>query len=174
MNPASQGAAGRAVQTVPPYPSLRFLALYAYPHPSPRCRVLLDGQDIKRVTQESLRRVVAVVPQDTIMFNDTGRQEGNRRAGKEGRTGIGHGGSVFIDTDRRGGEDREGHESVTQGQGNTFNDMGSQEGNRSAANNDGPWEGMYRGLIGRAGNDGLSSVREPECKDTPYKDAWRS
>ncbi|GLC34551.1 hypothetical protein PLESTB_001249100 [Pleodorina starrii] len=34
-------------------------------------RVLLDGQDIKMVSQESLRRAVAVVPQDTVMFNDT-------------------------------------------------------------------------------------------------------
>ncbi|KAG2501077.1 hypothetical protein HYH03_000896 [Edaphochlamys debaryana] len=34
-------------------------------------RVLLDGQDIKTVTQDSLRRAVAVVPQDTVMFNDT-------------------------------------------------------------------------------------------------------
>ncbi|KXZ43254.1 hypothetical protein GPECTOR_96g720 [Gonium pectorale] len=36
-------------------------------------RVLVDGQDIKLVSQHSLRRAVAVVPQDTVMFNDTVR-----------------------------------------------------------------------------------------------------
>ncbi|CAG8655381.1 14237_t:CDS:10 [Dentiscutata erythropus] len=34
-------------------------------------RVLIDGQDIKLVKQESLRRNVGVVPQDTVLFNDT-------------------------------------------------------------------------------------------------------
>jgi ABC-type transport system involved in Fe-S cluster assembly fused permease/ATPase subunit len=31
----------------------------------------IDGQDIRDVTQESLRRAVGVVPQDTVLFNDT-------------------------------------------------------------------------------------------------------
>jgi ABC-type transport system involved in Fe-S cluster assembly fused permease/ATPase subunit len=34
-------------------------------------RVLIDGQDISRVTQGSVRRAIAVVPQDTVLFNDT-------------------------------------------------------------------------------------------------------
>ncbi|MFC4167567.1 ABCB family ABC transporter ATP-binding protein/permease, partial [Teichococcus aestuarii] len=33
--------------------------------------ILLDGQDIRSVTQESLRAAVGVVPQDTVLFNDT-------------------------------------------------------------------------------------------------------
>lgn len=34
-------------------------------------RVLIDGQDIRDVTQDSLRRAIGVVPQDTVLFNDT-------------------------------------------------------------------------------------------------------
>jgi ABC-type transport system involved in Fe-S cluster assembly fused permease/ATPase subunit len=34
-------------------------------------RILIDGQDIKSVTQESLRRVLGIVPQDSVLFNDT-------------------------------------------------------------------------------------------------------
>ncbi len=33
--------------------------------------VLIDGQDVREVTQESLRRVIGVVPQDTVLFNNT-------------------------------------------------------------------------------------------------------
>jgi ATP-binding cassette subfamily B protein len=36
-----------------------------------RGRVLIDGQDIGFVTQESLRRALGMVPQDTVLFNDT-------------------------------------------------------------------------------------------------------
>ena len=32
-------------------------------------RILIDGQDIARVTQESLRAAIAVVPQDVSMFH---------------------------------------------------------------------------------------------------------
>jgi ABC-type transport system involved in Fe-S cluster assembly fused permease/ATPase subunit len=31
----------------------------------------IDGQDIRKVTQDSLRRAIGVVPQDTVLFNDT-------------------------------------------------------------------------------------------------------
>jgi len=31
----------------------------------------IDGQDIRAVTQDSLRRAIGVVPQDTVLFNDT-------------------------------------------------------------------------------------------------------
>ncbi|TJV07356.1 MAG: ATP-binding cassette domain-containing protein [Mesorhizobium sp.] len=34
-------------------------------------QVLIDGQDIRNVTQESLRAVLGMVPQDTVLFNDT-------------------------------------------------------------------------------------------------------
>ena len=34
-------------------------------------RILIDGQDIRGVTQESLRRAIGVVPQDTVLFNDS-------------------------------------------------------------------------------------------------------
>ncbi len=33
--------------------------------------IRVDGQDISAVTQESLRRVIGVVPQDTVLFHDT-------------------------------------------------------------------------------------------------------
>ncbi|KAL1925203.1 uncharacterized protein VTP21DRAFT_86 [Calcarisporiella thermophila] len=34
-------------------------------------RILVDGQDIREVTQSSLRRNIGVVPQDTVLFNET-------------------------------------------------------------------------------------------------------
>ncbi|WP_042694405.1 ABC transporter ATP-binding protein/permease [Azospirillum sp. B506] len=34
-------------------------------------RVLIDGQDIRAVTQASLRAAIGIVPQDTVLFNDT-------------------------------------------------------------------------------------------------------
>ncbi len=34
-------------------------------------RVTIDGQDIRDVTQKSLRAQIGVVPQDTVLFNDT-------------------------------------------------------------------------------------------------------
>jgi ATP-binding cassette subfamily B protein len=34
-------------------------------------RVTIDGQDIRDVTQSSLRAAIGVVPQDTVLFNDT-------------------------------------------------------------------------------------------------------
>jgi ATP-binding cassette, subfamily B, heavy metal transporter len=33
--------------------------------------ILIDGQDIKNVTQNSLRAAIGMVPQDTVLFNDT-------------------------------------------------------------------------------------------------------
>ena len=43
-------------------------------------RILIDGQDIATVQQESLRRSIGMVPQDTVLFNDTVRY--NIRYGK--------------------------------------------------------------------------------------------
>ena len=34
-------------------------------------RILIDGQDIRDVTQTSLRAAIGMVPQDTVLFNDT-------------------------------------------------------------------------------------------------------
>ncbi len=34
-------------------------------------RILIDGQDIQAVTQQSLRATIGIVPQDTVLFNDT-------------------------------------------------------------------------------------------------------
>jgi ATP-binding cassette subfamily B protein len=34
-------------------------------------RVLIDGQDIRDVTQGSLRAMIGIVPQDTVLFNDS-------------------------------------------------------------------------------------------------------
>jgi ABC-type transport system involved in Fe-S cluster assembly fused permease/ATPase subunit len=33
--------------------------------------IRIDGQDLREVTQESVRRAIGVVPQDTVLFNDT-------------------------------------------------------------------------------------------------------
>jgi ATP-binding cassette subfamily B protein len=33
--------------------------------------VLIDGQDIRSVTQQSLRKTIGIVPQDTVLFNDS-------------------------------------------------------------------------------------------------------
>jgi ATP-binding cassette, subfamily B, heavy metal transporter len=35
--------------------------------------IRIDGQDLRAVTQDSLRRAIGVVPQDTVLFNDTVR-----------------------------------------------------------------------------------------------------
>ncbi|MBC2666041.1 ABC transporter ATP-binding protein/permease [Novosphingobium flavum] len=34
-------------------------------------RILIDGQDIREVTQTSLRSAIGIVPQDSVLFNDT-------------------------------------------------------------------------------------------------------
>ena len=34
-------------------------------------RITIDGQDVRDVTQDSLRRAIGIVPQDTVLFNDT-------------------------------------------------------------------------------------------------------
>jgi len=43
-------------------------------------RILIDGQDIRNVTQASLRKAIGVVPQDAVLFNST--IEYNIRYGK--------------------------------------------------------------------------------------------
>jgi ATP-binding cassette subfamily B protein len=34
-------------------------------------RILIDGQDVREVSQESVRAAIGIVPQDTVLFNDT-------------------------------------------------------------------------------------------------------
>lgn len=34
-------------------------------------RILMNGQDLREVTQKSLRAAIGIVPQDTVLFNDT-------------------------------------------------------------------------------------------------------
>ncbi len=49
-------------------------------------KVTIDGQDIRDVTQRSLRAVIGIVPQDTVLFNDTIRyniQYGDPAAGMD-------------------------------------------------------------------------------------------
>jgi ATP-binding cassette, subfamily B, heavy metal transporter len=48
-------------------------------------QLLIDGQDLREITQNSLRRNIGIVPQDTVLFNDTiyynilyGRPEASR------------------------------------------------------------------------------------------------
>ena len=47
-------------------------------------RILIEGQDIKQVTQASVRQAIGIVPQDTVLFNDT--VEYNIAYGKPGAT----------------------------------------------------------------------------------------
>jgi ATP-binding cassette subfamily B protein len=44
--------------------------LYRFYDPSAG-RILIDGQDIAKVGQRSLRAAIGIVPQDTVLFNDT-------------------------------------------------------------------------------------------------------
>jgi ABC-type transport system involved in Fe-S cluster assembly fused permease/ATPase subunit len=46
--------------------------------------ITIDGQDLRGVTQDSLRRAIGIVPQDTVLFNDT--IEYNIAYGKPGAT----------------------------------------------------------------------------------------
>ena len=36
-----------------------------------RGRILIDGQDIAKISQQSLRAAIGIVPQDSVLFNDT-------------------------------------------------------------------------------------------------------
>jgi len=47
-------------------------------------RIAIDGQDVRHVTQASVRAAIGIVPQDTVLFNDT--IEYNIAYGKPGAT----------------------------------------------------------------------------------------
>ena len=60
-------------------------------------RITIDGQDIRDVTQESLRAAIGIVPQDTVLFNDTidyniayGRPGADARRGRSRRRSAAH------------------------------------------------------------------------------------
>ena len=61
-------------------------------------RILIDGQDIRRVTQTSLRASIGMVPQDTVLFNDTIRY--NIRYGRWDATDARSGSGGATGTDR--------------------------------------------------------------------------
>ena len=49
-------------------------------------RILINGQDITQVTQASVRQAIGIVPQDTVLFNDT--VEYNIAYGRPGATRV--------------------------------------------------------------------------------------
>ena len=58
-------------------------------------RITIDGQDLRDVTQSSLRSAIGIVPQDTVLFNDTigynigyGRQGANQDEIEEAARGA--------------------------------------------------------------------------------------
>jgi ATP-binding cassette subfamily B protein len=57
---------------------------YDVSNPREGGRILIAGQDIKQVTQASVRQAIGIVPQDTVLFNDT--VEYNIAYGKPGAT----------------------------------------------------------------------------------------
>ena len=57
---------------------------YDVSNPQDGGRITIAGQDIKHVTQASVRQAIGIVPQDTVLFNDT--VEYNIAYGKSGAT----------------------------------------------------------------------------------------
>jgi ABC-type transport system involved in Fe-S cluster assembly fused permease/ATPase subunit len=57
---------------------------YDVSNPQEGGRILIAGQDIKQVTQASVRQAIGIVPQDTVLFNDS--VEYNIAYGKPGAT----------------------------------------------------------------------------------------
>ena len=49
-------------------------------------RILIDGQDLRSVQQDSLRAAIGVVPQDTVLFNDSIRYNSPMAARTRART----------------------------------------------------------------------------------------
>ena len=67
-------------------------------------RILIDGQDIRNVTQTSLRAAIGMVPQDTVLFNDTIRY--NIRYGRWDAT------DAEVEAGRSNGANRRFHQDV--------------------------------------------------------------
>ena len=70
-------------------------------------RILIDGQDIAKVTQNSLRQAIGMVPQDTVLFNDTIRY--NIRYGRWEAS------DAEVEEAARAGADRPLHPPLAQG-----------------------------------------------------------
>src|SRR5206468_8510450 len=69
-------------------------------------RISIDAQDIRSVTQQSLRQAIGIVPQDTVLFNDTveyniayGRTDASR-AEVEGAAKAAHIHNFIVSTPR--------------------------------------------------------------------------
>jgi ABC-type transport system involved in Fe-S cluster assembly fused permease/ATPase subunit len=69
--------AGRKVAVVGPSGSGKstlarlLFRFYDVSNPERGGRITIDGQDLREVTQGSVRRAIGIVPQDTVLFNDT-------------------------------------------------------------------------------------------------------
>jgi ATP-binding cassette subfamily B protein len=59
---------------------------YDVSNPEEGGRITIAGQDIKHVTQASVRQAIGIVPQDTVLFNDT--VEYNIAYGKPGASHV--------------------------------------------------------------------------------------
>ena len=62
-------------------------------------RITIDGQDLRDVTQASVRAAIGIVPQDTVLFNDT--IEYNIAYGRPVRSARGHRGGGAAGADPR-------------------------------------------------------------------------
>src|SRR3569833_1440809 len=80
-------------------------------------RITIDGQDIAEVTQASLRAAIGIVPQDTLLFNDTigyNIAYGREGAGQEEIARAAKGAAIagFIDGQTQGYETRVGERGL--------------------------------------------------------------
>jgi ATP-binding cassette subfamily B protein len=80
-------------------------------------RITIDGQDIAGVTQASLRAAIGIVPQDTVLFNDTvgyniayGREGASEADIREAARGASI--APFIETQTRGYDTRVGERGL--------------------------------------------------------------
>ena len=80
-------------------------------------RITIDGQDIAQVTQASLRSAIGIVPQDTVLFNDTigyNIAYGREGAGEAEITGAARGAAIagFIERQTDGYATRVGERGL--------------------------------------------------------------
>jgi len=80
-------------------------------------RITIDGQDIAEVTQASLRAAIGIVPQDTVLFNDTigyNIAYGREGAGPDEIERAARGASIagFIESQTQGYETRVGERGL--------------------------------------------------------------
>ncbi|HEX8421265.1 MAG TPA: ABC transporter ATP-binding protein/permease [Sphingomonas sp.] len=80
-------------------------------------RITIDGQDIAQVTQASLRSAIGIVPQDTVLFNDTigyNIAYGREGAGRDEIAGAARGAAIadFIERQTDGYDTRVGERGL--------------------------------------------------------------